>query len=66
MRFLRLTDLYGNLQLINLDHVDSFYLSEYKGQMITKVGLSAGVFLPVRETISEISLLLQSNDLIIQ
>ena len=65
-KFLRLTTLDGSLQLINFNHVDSVYAGVYKGQSITKVGLSCGVFIPVKETVSEISLLLQGANLVVK
>ena len=66
MNFIRLTDLDNNLQLINADNIDAVYLSHYKGQVITKVGLHCGVYVAVKETVSQISLLLQDAGLVIK
>lgn len=64
--FLRLTDLDNNLQLVNCNSIEAIYLAIYKGKTVTKVGLNGGVYLTCKETVSEISLLLQAADKVIK
>ncbi|MCM1195365.1 MAG: hypothetical protein NC099_06260 [Corallococcus sp.] len=64
--FLRLTDINGNLILINADKVVDVSLEKYKQDFLYTVHLVDGSFVFVRETVSEISLLLQSSNRVIK
>lgn len=57
--FLRLTDINGNLIVINLDKVCDFSLETYKGKQHSTVKFVDGSYLFVQESVSSISLLLQ-------
>ncbi len=64
--FLRLTDLENNLQLINIELIDGIYLGQTKrGEVFTKICFTSGVYFSAKETVSEISLLLQKAGKII-
>lgn len=59
--FLRLTDINGNLILVNLDKVADFSYEKYsKSEWRYAVFFVGGSFVFVQESVSEISLLLQS------
>lgn len=59
--FLRLTDINGNLILVNLDKVADFSYEKYsKNEWRYAVYFIGGGFVFVQETVSEISQLLQS------
>ncbi len=59
--FLRLTDINGNLILVNLDNVADFSYEKYnKSEWHYAVVFVGGSYVFVQESISEISLLLQS------
>lgn len=64
--YLRLTDTDNNLLLINADKVVAFFLETVKGIPVTKIGLENGYYLTVKETVSEISLLLQEANKVIK
>ena len=66
MSFLRLTGMDDNPVLINIDRVESIYIGTHIRQTITNIGLSSGVLILVRETVSEISLLLQAAGRVIK
>ncbi len=58
--FLRLTDLDNNLQLINIQPIDGICLGQTKhGEVFTKICFESGIYFAAKETVSEISLLLQ-------
>lgn len=63
--FLRLTGLDNILRLINCDHITAIYLDVVKGKNVTKIGLIDGCYLAVQETVSTISLLLQSANRVV-
>lgn len=63
---LRLTELNGNLILLNVNLIESIYLDSTKNGDCTVVALSNKRWTYVRETVSEISLLLQSSNLVIK
>lgn len=64
--FLRLTDINGNLILVNTDKVIDITLETFKqGQRYT-VWFVGGPYVFVQETISEISLLLQAAGKVIK
>lgn len=58
--FLRLTDINGNLILVNLDKVADFSLETYKKEQRYAVCFVGGSYVFVQESVSEISQLLQS------
>lgn len=64
--FLRLTNLDNNLQLINCNSIDAIFLDVVKRRTVTKIGLSNGCYLIVKETVSEISLWLQAANKVVQ
>lgn len=64
--FLRLTDSDNNLVLVNTDKIDAVFLGTVKGKRLTKVGLTNNCYLHVKETVSEISLLLQAAGRVIK
>lgn len=63
--FLRLTDVNGNLILVNTDNVLDVSLETYKQKQYYTVLFVDGTFVFVRETVSEISLLLQKANKVI-
>lgn len=58
--FLRLTDEHNNLIVINADKIDAVCLENNKNKIETRVCMVSGCYFTVKETVSEISLLLQS------
>lgn len=60
MMFLRLTDENNNLVIINANNVYAIYLATTKKGCETRVCMTNRSYFCVKETVSEISLLLQS------
>ena len=58
--FLRLTDEQNNLIVINADKIYAVCLENNKSKVETRVFMVNGGYFIVKETVSEISLLLQS------
>ncbi len=58
--FLRLTDEQNNLIVINANKIDAVFLAYNKSKVETRVFMVDGGYFIVKETVSEISLLLQS------
>lgn len=58
--FLRLTDENNNLVVINVNNVYGIYLATTKKGCETRVCMTNQAYFCVKETVSEISLLLQS------
>ena len=58
--FLRLTDINGNLILVNLDKVADFSLETYKKEQHYAVYFVGGSYVFIQESVSEISQLLQT------
>lgn len=58
--FLRLTDINGNLILVNLDKVADFSLETYKKEQYYTVYFVGGSYVFIQESVSEISQLLQT------
>ncbi len=58
--FLRLTDLKNNLVLVNIEKVACFHLRNEKGMLCCGVAFGNGNYIPVKESVPEISLLLQA------
>lgn len=63
--FLRLTDINGNLILVNTDKVLDFSLETYKQQQHYLVRFADGSYVFVQETVSQISLWLQEANKVI-
>lgn len=58
--FIKLTDSDNNLIVINIDRIDAVYLKNNKNKTETRVCMANCGYFTVKETVSEISLLLQS------
>ncbi|MCM1195144.1 MAG: hypothetical protein NC332_04335 [Firmicutes bacterium] len=63
--FIKLTDENNDLILINIDKIVSVCLCSYKNKVFTKICIIDGGYFEVKETVSEISLLLQYVDKVI-
>lgn len=63
--FLRLTDINGNLILVNTDKVVDFSLETYKQKQYYTVRFVDGSYVFVQETVSQISLWLQEANKVI-
>ena len=62
---IRLTDLNGNLLLVNVNLVEAIYLRVDKRGDCTVV-MMKNYWVEVRETVTQISLLLQDNNLVVK
>lgn len=59
--FIRLTDLENNLRLVNINQIDCIGFVCVKGNLRTRVSFVSCTYIEVKETVSEISLLLQAG-----
>ncbi len=64
--FLRLTDIHGDLILVNIEKICDISLGNFKGQIVPVVNFVGGFSRVVKETVSEISLLLQSGGKVVK
>lgn len=64
--FLRLTDLDNNLVLVNIDQVDCVHIRNHKGKTCCAVSFVNCSYVVVKESVSEISLLLQAAGKVIK